>query len=151
QFQGDERDVMFLSVVDSAGENPLRLRSEAMFKQRFNVAASRARDQMWVIHSLDAADLKPKDLRRRLIQHAEDPYAVGLLINHAESASETVLEHEVHSRLFEAGYRVLPHWRVGYYTIDLVVEGGGRRLAIECDGDKPVAVEQLREDMARQA
>jgi hypothetical protein len=40
---------------------------------------------------------------------------------------------------------------VGYYTIDLVVEGGGRRLAIECDGDKPAAADQLREDMARQA
>ncbi|HZR09952.1 MAG TPA: AAA domain-containing protein, partial [Myxococcales bacterium] len=151
QFQGDERDVMFLSVVDSAGENPLRLRSEPMFKQRFNVAASRARDQMWVIHSLDPADLKPKDLRRRLIQHAEDPEAVRLLMKQSESASETPLEHEVHNRLFEAGYRVLPHWRVGYYTIDLVVEGGGRRLAIECDGDKTVAVDQLREDMARQA
>ncbi|HKC59961.1 MAG TPA: DEAD/DEAH box helicase, partial [Myxococcales bacterium] len=48
QFQGDERDVMFLSVVDTAEGNPLRLRSEPMFKQRFNVAASRARDQMWV-------------------------------------------------------------------------------------------------------
>src|SRR3989441_8088599 len=57
QFQGDERDVMFLSVVDSAEENQLRLRSEPMFKQRFNVAASRARDQMWVVHSLDPADL----------------------------------------------------------------------------------------------
>lgn len=151
QFQGDERDVMFLSVVDSAGENPLRLRSEPMFKQRFNVAGSRARDQMWVIHSLDPADLKPKDLRRRLIQHAEDPQAVRLLIKSSENVSETVLEHEVHDRLFEAGYRVLPHWRVGYYTIDLVVEGGGRRLAIECDGDKPAADDQLREDMARQA
>ena len=151
QFQGDERDVMFLSVVDSAEENPLRLRSEPMFKQRFNVAASRARDQMWVVHSLDPADLKPKDLRRRLIQHAEDPEAVRLLMKQSEESSETPLEHEVHNRLFEAGYRVLPHWRVGYYTIDLVVEGGGRRLAIECDGDKPAAVEQLREDMARQA
>jgi very-short-patch-repair endonuclease len=151
QFQGDERDVMFLSVVDSAGENALRLRSEPMFKQRFNVAASRARDQMWVVHSLDPADLKPKDLRRRLIQHAEDPEAVKLLMKASESASETPLENEVHTRLFEAGYRVLPHFRVGYYTIDLVVEGGGRRLAIECDGDKTVAVEQLREDMARQA
>src|SRR5881409_616877 len=57
QFQGDERDVMFISLVDSAGDTPLRLRSEPMFKQRFNVAASRARDQMWVIHSLDPADL----------------------------------------------------------------------------------------------
>ena len=151
QFQGDERDVMFLSVVDSAEENQLRLRSEPMFKQRFNVAASRARDQMWVVHSLDPADLKPKDLRRRLIQHAEDPSAVRLLMKQSEDSSETALEHEIHNRLFEAGYRVLPHWRVGYYTIDLVVEGGGRRLAIECDGDKPTAVEQLREDMARQA
>ena len=142
---------MFLSVVDSAADGPLRLRSEPMFKQRFNVAASRARDQMWVVHSLDPADLKPKDLRRRLVQHAEDPEAVRLLMKQAEDSSETPLEHEVHNRLFEAGYRVLPHWRVGYYTIDLVVEGGGRRLAIECDGDKPAAVEQLREDMARQA
>jgi len=138
-------------VVDSAEENQLRLRSEPMFKQRFNVAASRARDQMWVVHSLDPADLKPKDLRRRLIQHAEDPAAVRLLMKQSEDSSETALEHEVHNRLFEAGYRVLPHWRVGYYTIDLVVEGGGRRLAIECDGDKPAAVDQLREDMARQA
>jgi len=151
QFQGDERDVMFLSVVDSADDSQLRLRSEAMFKQRFNVAASRARDQMWVVHSLDPADLKPKDLRRRLIQHAEDPEAVRLLAKQSESWSETPLEHEVHDRLFEAGYRVLPHWRVGYYTIDLVVEAGGRRLAIECDGDKPEALDQLREDMARQA
>ncbi|HWE22422.1 MAG TPA: AAA domain-containing protein [Myxococcales bacterium] len=151
QFQGDERDVMFLSVVDSTADGPLRLRSEQMFKQRFNVAASRARDQMWVVHSLDPADLKPKDLRRRLIQHAEDPAAVRLLLKQSEDARETALEHEVHNRLFEAGYRVMPHWRVGYYTIDLVIEGGGRRLAIECDGDKPAAVEQLREDMARQA
>jgi very-short-patch-repair endonuclease len=151
QFQGDERDVMFLSVVDTAEENPLRLRSEPMFKQRFNVAASRARDQMWVVHSLDPADLKPKDLRRRLIQHAEDPEAVRLLMKQSEDSSETPLEHEVHNRLFEAGYHVLPHWRVGYYTIDLVVEGAGRHLAIECDGDKAGAVEQLREDMARQA
>ena len=151
QFQGDERDVMFLSVVDTAEEGPLRLRSEPMFKQRFNVAASRARDQMWVVHSLDPADLKPKDLRRRLIQHAEDPGAVKLLAKQSEDSPETPLENEIHNRLFEAGYRVLPHWRVGYYTIDLVVEGGGRRLAIECDGDKPAALDQLREDMARQA
>jgi len=151
QFQGDERDVMFLSVVDTADEGALRLRSEPMFKQRFNVAASRARDQMWVVHSLDPEDLKPKDLRRRLIQHAEDPEAVKLLLKQSDESAETPLEHEVNARLFEAGYRVLPHWRVGYYTIDMVVEGGGRRLAIECDGDRAKSGEQVREDMARQA
>ncbi len=41
QFQGDERDVMILSVVDSPRiGGPLRLREEPRFKKRFNVAAS---------------------------------------------------------------------------------------------------------------
>ena len=50
---------MFLSLVDVPAENggPLPMRAEEghdnMFKKRFNVAASRARDQMWVVYSLD--------------------------------------------------------------------------------------------------
>ena len=40
------------------------------FKQRYNVAASRARDQLWLVHSLDPRrDLQAGDLRRRLIEH----------------------------------------------------------------------------------
>lgn len=65
QFQGDERDVMFLSMVDSPQGGTLALRAYPKFKQRFNVAASRAKDQLWVVHSLNAdTDLKPEDLRR---------------------------------------------------------------------------------------
>src|SRR6185369_7511569 len=44
-FQGDERDVMFLSMVDVPQDGPLALRQDDRFKQRYNVAASRARDQ----------------------------------------------------------------------------------------------------------
>ena len=74
QFQGDERDVVFLSMVDTAEHGPLSLRDRQLFKQRFNVAASRARDQMWLVHSLNAqTDLKADDLRRQLIEHVEDP------------------------------------------------------------------------------
>ncbi len=40
---------------------------------------------------------------------------------------------------------------MGYYRIDMVVEGAGRRLAIECDGDRYHPLEKLAEDMARQA
>jgi superfamily I DNA and/or RNA helicase len=77
-FQGDERDVMFLSVVHVGGDGPLRMIQDADAKKRFNVAASRARDQMWVVHSLDPKqDLQPDDLRRRLIEHAEDPTAIS--------------------------------------------------------------------------
>jgi very-short-patch-repair endonuclease len=152
QFQGDERDIMFLSVVDTAEAGPLRMRSEPMFKQRFNVAASRARDQMWVIHSLDPADLKPRDLRARLIQHAENPTATRQLATPPAPVQESELVHKVHARLFDAGYRVHANWRVGYYTIDLVVEGGAeQRLAVECDGDWPWGLDRLREDVERQA
>jgi very-short-patch-repair endonuclease len=74
QFQGDERHVMFLSVVDGHSTEPLRLRQEDLFKKRFNVAASRAKNQLWVVHSLyPAIDLKPGDLRRELIEYAENP------------------------------------------------------------------------------
>src|SRR5580692_4613773 len=52
QFQGDERDVVFISLVDTAERGVLSLRDQELFKQRFNVAASRARDQMWIVHSL---------------------------------------------------------------------------------------------------
>jgi superfamily I DNA and/or RNA helicase len=73
QFQGDERDVVFISLVDTAERGPLPLRDQELFKQRFNVAASRAKDQMWVVHSLSqASDLKADDLRRQLIEHGED-------------------------------------------------------------------------------
>ncbi|MGB9826491.1 MAG: AAA domain-containing protein, partial [Desulfofundulus sp.] len=155
-FQGDERDVMFLSLVDGPAENPpLPLRGpghQNMYKKRFNVAASRARDQMWVVYSLDPrVDLKEGDLRRELILYAEDPQAVIRRIESAETSTESVFEREVMRRLIAAGYRVVPQWKVGYYRIDLVVEGNGRRLAIECDGDRYHPLEKLPEDMARQA
>ncbi len=78
EFQGDERDVIFLTMVDSASDtNPLRSTGEGAFEQtkkRYNVAASRARDQLWVIHSFDPdLHLKSNDLRYRLLQHVRDP------------------------------------------------------------------------------
>ena len=152
QFQGDERDVMFLSVVDTAQDGPLSLRQEQIFKQRFNVAASRARDQMWVVHSLNpSTDLKPADLRLRLIRHAEDPQALLRLLDKTESRVESELERLVARRLVERGYRVTPQRRVGYYRIDLLVEGQGKSLAVECDGDRYHPLEKLVEDMERQA
>ncbi|PYU75832.1 MAG: hypothetical protein DMG49_02355, partial [Acidobacteria bacterium] len=58
---------------------------------------------------------------------------------------------EVMKRLSAAGYRVAPQWRVGAFRIDMVVEGDGRRLAIECDGDRYHPLERLPEDMDRQS
>ncbi|HKW98041.1 MAG TPA: AAA domain-containing protein [Bryobacteraceae bacterium] len=152
QFQGDERDVIFLSLVDCSDGAVLRLREEPMFKQRFNVAASRARDQMWVVHSLDPRrHLKPGDLRRRLIEYAEDPYRALTQPRSPDKVVGSALEREVAARLAGLGYRVVPQWKVGHYEIDLVIEGNGKRLAVECDGDRFYPLEKLPDDMARQA
>ena len=153
QFQGDERDVMFVSVVDSPGEGPLRMRDGQMFKQRFNVAASRARDQMWVVHSLSPdVDLKDGDLRKRLIEHAQNPHELMERMKDGERRTESEFERLVLRRLVARGYRVVPQWEVGAYRIDLVVEGpDGKTLAVECDGDRYHPAEKLADDMARQA
>ena len=152
QFQGDERDVMFLSVVDTASEGPLPLRDQEDAKRRFNVAASRARDQMWVVHSLSPdVDLKPGDLRRRLIEHADNPLALTQRLANVGASAESEFERQVVQRLVRDGYRVHPQWKVGAYRIDLVVEGAKKRLAIECDGDRFHPPEQLEADLERQS
>ena len=151
-FQGDERDVMFLSMVDIPEGGPLPLRQDDRFKQRYNVAASRARDQMWVVYSLDPRlDLKPGDLRRELIEHSEDPSTKLRALQQAERRAESELERQVLRYLVQANHRVRTQWQVGHYRIDLVVEGDGKRLAIECDGDRWHPPEKLAEDLERQA
>ncbi|MGH2478485.1 MAG: AAA domain-containing protein, partial [Ktedonobacteraceae bacterium] len=156
QFQGDERDVIFLSLVDVAENGPLPLRNgdanEYMWKKRFNVAASRARDQLWVVHSLDPEiDLKPGDIRGKLILYARDQHLQKVALATQEQRTESEFEKQVLQRLVRAGYRVATQWPVGAYRIDMVVEGNNRRLAVECDGDRWHPVEKLAEDMARQA
>jgi len=152
QFQGDERDVVFISLVDTAEHGQLSLRDQELFKQRFNVAASRARDQMWVVHSLSPqTNLKPDDLRRQLIEHAQDPTRLMRSLEEKEKRTQSAFEREVMKRLMAAGYRVAPHWRVGSFRIDLVVEGDGKRLAIECDGDRYHPFEKLADDLDRQS
>lgn len=89
--------MIFLSLVDSGdGTGPLPMMGfgvDDAMRKRYNVAASRAKDQLWVVHSLDAAnDLKPGDMRKRLIDYAADPHAAevqhGEIKAHAESPFE---------------------------------------------------------------
>src|SRR5882762_5880340 len=156
QFQGDERDLIFLSVVDSTPEKPpLLMRQEGpkkIFKKRFNVAASRARDQMWVVYSVNhEVDLQPGDYRCRIIEHALDPGAWERELRKRTERTESVFEERVLRKLMRANFNVVPQFQAGAYRIDLVVIGNKQRLAIECDGERFHAPEKLQDDMTRQA
>jgi very-short-patch-repair endonuclease len=152
QFQGDERDVILLSMVDSSSDGMLRMRSDEPTKQRYNVAASRARDQLWLLHSLDVErHLQPGDLRRQLIEHVRDPGGRRRALSQATARAESPFEREVIERLIGRGYQVEPQVQVGHYRLDMVVSCGDQRVALECDGDRWHPLEKLPEDLARQA
>jgi very-short-patch-repair endonuclease len=153
QFQGDERDIIFLSIVNSPSpDGPLFLRQRDDARKVFNVAASRARDQLWVVHSLSPGrDLKGGDLRLRLISHAEDPSALRPEIDRDRKKFRSDLEKAVFLGLSDAGYRIIQQYMVGECVIDLVVEDDkGDRVAIQCDGDRAQTMESVEEEMERE-
>ncbi len=156
-FQGDERDVIFVSLVDSnEGETPLRLTGEGVnksTKQRYNVAISRAKNQLWVVHSLDVNnDLKSTDLRRDLIEYVENPANFKEQEKKIAAKSESVFELEVAKRLVQLGYDIVQQWKVGSYRIDMVAICGDNKIAVECDGEMyHTTNDTIREDMERQA
>ena len=156
-FQGDERDVIFLSMVDSnEGDGVLRLRSddanEDAYKKRYNVAASRAKDQLWVINSLDEENsLQAGDLRRSLLSYAKNPQAYKQTVIQIEQQSESPFEEAVAKALVSKGFHIVQQWEVGAYRIDMVAVYKNRKIAIECDGERYHSGEdKILEDMQRQ-
>ena len=155
-FQGDERDVIFLSVVDSGREKgPLKMNSgegAGDTKKRYNVAASRAKDQLWVVHSLDSAnDLQSDDIRKKLIDYATNPAAYQKTQNIIAKKSESPFEEKVARALVNIGYHVVQQWEAGAYRIDMVVICGKKKIAIECDGERWHSSEEaVYHDMERQ-
>jgi very-short-patch-repair endonuclease len=170
-FQGDERHIIFLSLVvavkddESRGFSALTKLSDM---QRFNVSASRAQDQLWLFHSVMPEDVgNPECMRHRLLTYFYDParHAAGSIgvdlddlrrqaVNPdrpelAPAPFDSWFEVDVYLRIADRGYRVLPQYKAGRKRIDLVVEGRSR-LAIECDGDRFHTDENFDEDMARQ-
>lgn len=148
-FQGSERDIMFLSIVaDAAHHHAL---SGQVFEQRFNVAASRARDRMYLVRSVKLGDLSMSDVRRTLVEHFSMPLEDGEQESSLLDLCESGFERDVYSSLVELGYRVMPQVKAGAYRIDMVVEGANdARLAIECDGDEFHGPDRWPADMQRQ-
>ena len=73
-FQGDERNVVFISLV-VAEKRPAVTGTE--WQRRFNVAASRAKDQLWLFHSVGPELLSVADLRASLLSYVLNPPAAS--------------------------------------------------------------------------
>ena len=149
-FQGDERDIVFLSMV--ADRKRKQAQTAMQYEQRFNVALSRARDRMILVRSVSESDLNPKDLKAKIIRHFDEPMpARGNQSAELIDLCQSGFERDLFEVLVERGYRVVPQVGSEGFSIDMVVEGdSGRRLAIECDGDRYHGPENWADDMRRQ-
>lgn len=153
-FQGAESDVVMLSMVVTRA---LTARTGLREQRRFNVAATRARDQLWLFTSVTRDQLKPEDLRFSLLTYMEDPPSYLGDSPSADEVSADIRQPPFESlfqqRLFrvirQRGYHVVPQFPVSrHYRIDLVVSGSNGRLAVECDGPVPQATTaRIRRDM----
>ena len=151
-FQGDERHIIFLSMVAAPNERIGALSTESA-RQRFNVATSRAQDQLWLFHSATLDVLSHSCMRYRLLTYMLHPERQ--LTDEAEQRFESLLERHVYDQIAVRGFHVRTQVCVGdptnhRYRIDLVVEGMQGRLAVECDGDQWHGPDRYEQDMARQ-
>ena len=154
-FQGDERDViilcMLISVVDENGdENIIRSLTTKEYERIYNVAASRAKEQMILIHSVTLDNLKENCCRYKLLNYClnydkEEQKQI-------EAKFESNFEKEVYKDLTAKGLKLIPQFKVGNYRIDFVIKNDNdQNIALECDGDSYHNIDNLEDDLNRQS
>ena len=146
--QGDERDHMILSV----GYGPDRLGrvynrfgpiNQSGGERRLNVAITRAKLRLTVVHSMKPTDITSSSqgarLLRRFLEFVANPSTAidGEAVVDAGADYESPFEEMVGRALTERGHRVARQIGVAGYRVDLGImteDGSGVDLGIECDG-----------------
>jgi very-short-patch-repair endonuclease len=148
-IQGDERDVIFISVTYAkANDGKLRYNFGPLNAQngrrRLNVLITRARQRMRVFSSIRGDDINPAAsssegprLLREFLKYAETGQLESTFAS-AAADTDSPLEREILNELTQRGLNVVPQVGVAGYKIDLGVldeASPGRFLCgIECDG-----------------
>lgn len=120
-FQGSERDVIFLSMVESAepGKRQTTLTRQDIV-QRYNVAVSRAKDQIQLFHSAGMDDLpNVEDVRHKLLAYAyrvanaAPEIAGSTLVSNDERDPQfdSLFEQRVYNRIVSRGFQVKPQFK----------------------------------------
>jgi len=129
-FQGDERDVMLLSLAIDADSHSASLR----FLERpnlLNVAITRARHLQYVFHSIPLTQLPADSLLRQYLDLVSQPPTSRA------SDSRVVADRfmqEVQNELIERDFRTWPEYELAGQHIDLVIGRAGKTLGIDLIG-----------------
>ena len=149
--------MMFLSLV-IAPNVPFAPQVTEAARQRFNVATSRARDQVFLFHSVRLSDINNEQcMRYKLLNWYLNPPIAEMEagLEALREKAESPFEKEVGERIIRKGYTVIPQLRPFQrdhrYRVDLVVQGEKSRVAVECDGDRWHGPEKWEDDQRREA
>lgn len=147
--QGDERDHVILSIgygpTTASGVVPNRFGPVNVEggHRRLNVAVSRARRSMTVVHSLRPEDIHSEvqgaKLLRRYLEFLRggEGSIEGTVTSSPSGEAESPFEDAVGRALEQRGYRIHRQLGCAKYSIDIAVlseDGSGFDLGIECDG-----------------
>ena len=145
-FQGDERDVIFLSPVVSSGIGESALRFLKTRGNLFNVAVTRARSELVVVGDRQAAldsgvgylagfaeyagGLAEQEARAPAAQEPGPAYPP---VARPDLVSEW--ERTFYRAMYVAGLRPIPQYEEAPYTLDFALFSGERKLDVEVDGE----------------
>jgi len=147
--QGDERDHVILGIgygpLVPGGKPPNRFGpiNRQGGERRLNVAISRARETMTVVHSLRSSDItSPSEgakLLRAYLEYVANPvdFFAREVQSSPDAEAESPFEEAVIAALRGRGYEIDPQVGVAGYRVDIGVLSDDRSsyiLGIECDG-----------------
>ncbi|HWO03052.1 MAG TPA: DEAD/DEAH box helicase [Blastocatellia bacterium] len=132
-FQGEERDVMYLSFAIDQTSHP----AARHFLEKtdvFNVSITRARAAQHVYTSLDPAKLEPTSLLSAYLRHIQEHSSDTVAPPMVEPVHRDQFLSEVRQAAESMGYHAWPAYSVGGMALDLVVSYGGRSCGIDLIG-----------------
>lgn len=153
-FQGDERDVIILSMIiackNEEGEEARYIAlTKKEFARSFNVAASRAKEQSILIYSVPLEKLSPECYRYKLISYYNSDVEINKKVENIKFSTE--FERDFYTSALEDGIELKYNFKIGKYEVDFVYESkNGRKIAIECDGDKYFTQKEFADQLTMQ-
>ncbi|WP_422082826.1 AAA domain-containing protein [Ulvibacterium sp.] len=144
-FQGEERDVMYLSmVVDSNTHHSAHIHLNK--PEVFNVSITRARHQQHIYFSVDHPDLKPENLFRKYLAQGNKQKAKG---DYIPTGYDTFLEEVKQSLPQSVFENYWENYKIADTTLDLLFKINDQYLGVDLIGypgayEHALSIERIR-------
>lgn len=138
-FQGDERDIIFLSMVIMP-DTDFRILNKLKDEQMINVAMTRAKEQVYLYHSVASKSLERDCLRYKLINYCKQYKKLNgqkkLETKKNELKAISKSKEEIKNYLEAQKYQVVIDYPIAndVFCDLLVTNKQGKTVAIDCSG-----------------